>query len=107
VAGLAIALALILALFVVGRRWWLEQRLRRIAALAPGASPERPLAVASFAAIEEEIEGRVCGRCGGRFVNLGERSARDGDRLLRVVRLECAGCEDLGWIHFDVTEAYQ
>ncbi|MFT4571488.1 MAG: hypothetical protein ACI8TX_002719 [Hyphomicrobiaceae bacterium] len=98
--------ALVVVLSMVGWRLIGRWGERRREMLAPGATPRNPIEVASFAAIETALVGRICGTCGGSFINLGEGSVRDDDRLLRVVRLECAGCEKLGWIHFDVTEAY-
>lgn len=101
--ALAVLAATSVWIFRKARTWFATQEARK----APGATIENPICVGSFDAIEETIEARVCGACGGRLINLGESSAREGEQLFRVVRLECGDCEERGWIHFNVTQAYQ
>jgi hypothetical protein len=104
--GLVLWLALLVALAASAGRGLQIWRRKRGATRQPGATYRNPIVVSSFAAIDEEVGGRAC-PCGGHFKVLGEGSVAEGDQRLRVVRLECADCEALGWIHFDVTQVYQ
>jgi len=61
---------------------------------------ERPHATASE--IDAALRARRC-ICGGFLSSLGERSARDGDRVLRVVRAECGRCENEQTVYFDTS----
>lgn len=104
--ALLLTLALLLAVGVSAARLVGTWSRRRQARRQPGACVENAIPVSSFDEIDDKLGGRVCG-CGGQFKVLGEGSAGDNRRRIRVVRLECSDCESLGWIHFDVTEAYQ
>jgi len=105
VSGGLIALALTVALAVTGRRWWRRRALRRRLAALPGMQPNTAMPVSGFDEIGEEVARRRC-PCGGRFDNKGESSLSDGDRRLRVVRLECRFCEERSRLYFDLTEIF-
>lgn len=94
---------LLLALLVVGGRWlWTRREAgRRVAGLLalPGRSPERPIAVTSFHALDDAVEEARCG-CGAPLEKLGETS-RPG---LRVVRCTCVVCEVDQDLWFDLRE---
>jgi hypothetical protein len=105
VLGLAIAVALIVALAASGYR--LSRRIRRRRAMAEleGGSRASAFEIDAFSDIEDHLLRREC-PCGGLFASLGERSEPDGDRILRVVRVECRRCEERAEIWFDATRAY-
>lgn len=101
--SLLFSLALLLALAVVAGRW-LGRRLRagaRADALLalPGRSPERPISVTSFPALDDAVEEARCA-CGAPLERLGEVS-RPG---LRVVRCTCVVCEVDQDLFFDLRE---
>jgi hypothetical protein len=64
----------------------------RLAALAPGGAPERPIAVRSIAVIEGKATSEPCPLCGGGM-ELIEHAAieREGEPL-RALGLRCRGC---------------
>jgi len=68
----------------------------------PGATPDSAIRVRDFSGIDEALRARRC-VCGGFLTNLGERSIRDGDRVLRVVRAECGRCESEQLVYFDTS----
>jgi len=103
--GIAIALALLVALAVSARRWTRRAALRRALLALPGARKENPVAVDSFASIGAEVALRRC-PCGGRYDDKGESSLEYDGRRLRVVRLECKFCEERIRLYFDVTSLF-
>ncbi len=105
VIGLALTLALLAALVASGLR--LRRRRRKAAALAalPGGSRATALVVEDFRAMDRHLANRDC-LCGGALAVLGERSLNDDGRVLRVVRVECRRCEELGEVWFDASQAY-
>jgi len=105
VTGFLIAAALVVALAVSGRRWWRRRRLRAKLLALPAMQPETAIVVSDFEEIEREVARRRC-PCGGRFDNKGESSRADGDKRLRVVRLECRFCEERSRIYFDVSTMF-
>jgi hypothetical protein len=105
VLWLALSVALLLALAASGYR--LQRRIRRRRALAAleGGSRQSALEIDGFSEIEDHLVHREC-PCGGLFASLGERSEPDGDRILRIVRVECRRCEERMEFWFDATRAY-
>jgi hypothetical protein len=66
--------------------------LERLARLAPGGSPERPLEVESPAQVEVAAEGLPCPLCDGPLkAHTHDSVVHDGVRL-RVARVECVAC---------------
>lgn len=104
-SGLVLTLALLVALSVVGARAWRRRRRRLALAALPGGSRATALEVEAFSEIEEDLGRRQCA-CGGRLASHGERSENDGERILRVVAIECGRCEERGHVWFDATRAY-
>lgn len=103
--GLALTLALLLALGAAGRRFARKRSANKRLLALPGMQPSNALPVASFDEIEAEVSRRRC-PCGGRYSNRGESTKQDGDRRLRVVALECRFCEERLRVFFDLTRAY-
>ena len=100
--GLALTTALLLALAATALRVLRRRRIRAVAATLPGARPDNAIHVADFNEIAAALRARRC-ICGGFLASLGERSARDGNRLLRVVRAECGRCENEQTVYFDTS----
>lgn len=100
--GLALTTALLLALAAAALRVLRRRRIRAVAATLPGARPDNAIHVANFNEIDAALRARRC-ICGGFLASLGERSARDGDRVLRVVRAECGRCENEQTVYFDTS----
>jgi hypothetical protein len=96
------ALALVVALAVSGRRLYRRLRLHRALLALPGARPENAVVVGSFEEIDAETKRRHC-PCGGRYDVRGESSRETGGRRLRVIGLECRFCERQVRLFFDVT----
>lgn len=103
--GLAITVALLLALAFSGRRLWLRRRFARLLASVEGGAPHNAVRVDSFGDIDDEVRERRC-PCGGRYEVHGEGSREHGGRRLRVLRVECSSCERRGEMFFDVTELF-
>ncbi len=101
----ALGLALIVALSFAGWRLARRRLLARKLRMLPGGSADTAKKVGGFKEIDAEIERRRC-HCGGRMKSLGEGTAGDQDRRVRVVRVECDSCEEQGYLYFDVTAAY-
>jgi hypothetical protein len=103
--GLAIAIALVVALAFSARRLGRKRRLARLMGQLPGGQPRNALEVDSFEDIDEKIRTRRC-PCGGRYEVRGEGSRMFAGKRLRVVRVECTACENEASVHFDVTELF-
>jgi hypothetical protein len=100
--GLALTAALLLALAFSAWRLARRIRLRRRLRALPGATPERAIAVERFDEIDALISARGC-HCGGGLRIIGEGSERSDGVMLRSVRAECAWCEEIVTVYFDVT----
>jgi hypothetical protein len=100
--GLLLTTALIVALAAAGLRVLRRRKIRRVAATLPGAQPENAIRLQDFSGIDEALRARRC-ICGGILTSLGERSLRDGDRVLRIVRAECGRCEREQTVYFDTS----
>jgi len=98
-----LSLALVVALAASARRLLRARRRRLGQARLPGAGPSHPIPVGSYREIDEHLEGRRC-PCGGKYASLGEASAEQDGTSIRVVRVECGRCEELGWVYFDTSE---
>lgn len=83
-------------------RWVRRRKIRALATTLPGARPDNAIGVRDFSEIDAALRARRC-ICGGFLTSLGERSVRDGDRVLRVVRAECGRCEDEQTVYFDTS----
>ncbi|MFQ5353094.1 MAG: hypothetical protein ACE5D3_08475 [Candidatus Binatia bacterium] len=103
--GLALTLALLVALASVAYRAVRRARTRRVLASLPGASAETAIRVGSFDRMDDAIQQRRC-HCGGFLTNLGEGSARSEERVLRLVRVECRKCEEQSFLYFDLSQLY-
>jgi len=104
--GIAITVALLLALVFSGRRFWRRRLLARRMARLPGGSVATALEVDSFDDVDEHIHAREC-PCGGRYAVRGEGTRVEGDRRYRVVRVECMRCERDASVYFEVTRLFQ
>jgi len=103
--GLALTLALVVALSVSGYRLVRRLRLRRRMAALPGATADSAMPVASFDEIDLEVARRRC-VCGGRYDSHGESSSERHSKRLRVALLECRMCERRTRLYFDVSNIY-
>ncbi len=76
---------------------------RRLAALEPGGSAERPIAVASASVIESQALSQPCLACDESRQRLVEHRAEEieGARL-RVVDVRCAVCSASRRFFFDI-----
>jgi hypothetical protein len=76
----------------------------RLALLAPGGAPERPIEVASPSQVEVMADARPCPLCDGSLL-VEEHAAEtvDGVRL-RVARVACAACGSRRAIWFRLAE---
>jgi hypothetical protein len=98
--GIVLTLALIAALAAVWRRRLARRRVLAMAATLPGATPAAAIRLDGMGGLDEALRARRC-ICGGFLENLGERSERRADRVLRVVRAECRRCEREQIVYFD------
>jgi hypothetical protein len=109
VIGAILTAALLAALAVSAYRLWRRLRRRRLLASLPGGSRATAIQMEGFSDIDDHLYAREC-PCGGLLASMGERSERawgdEGERLLRVVRVECRRCEERFEVWFDVTRAY-
>jgi hypothetical protein len=103
VIGVALGVAVLVAVLAVGIRRWQQARARRS---RPGATIHRAVPVSRFDEIDATVQGRVCW-CGGTFAVAGETSRAIGEHRFRVARLVCQDCERDELIFFDVTAVFQ
>lgn len=103
IASLAIGLAVLLAVAVLGLRRWREAREE---ARRAGASLRYAIAVRRFDQIDRVVSRRTCGRCGEHLVLQGEDSREIEGRRFRVVQMLCPECERLQRVYFDVTRVF-
>lgn len=92
------------------RRLEREQRQRvrdreRRAALEPGGAPERPVELASAAAVEPRAARRPCPQCGGPLQILEHAAETRAGRRLRVVRARCRHCHAPRELFFELAES--
>jgi hypothetical protein len=103
ILGLALALAVLAAVAAVGARRVRRARLRRQARTRAGATPDRAIAIRSFAEIDEHLARRWCA-CGGFLERRGEGTREIAGRRLRVARLACQECDAADEVFFDTTD---
>lgn len=103
--GLVLTAALLLALGFSAWRLAARVRLRRRLRALPGATPERAIVVDRFDEIDALIAARGC-HCGGGLHVIGEGSDRIDGVVLRSVRAECAWCEEVVTVYFDVSRLF-
>jgi len=72
----------------------------KLAALVPGGSPKRPIAVASAAVVEVRTRALACPQCEGHYRLVEHRSAGDG---LRAVDVVCRICHVARTLWFRLT----
>ena len=78
---------------------------RRLIALEPGGTPDRPLEVASASVIEMRAESTPCPDCGGPL-RVEEHGAREhAGMLLRPVQLACRSCGAALTLFFRIVSA--
>lgn len=102
IASLAIGLAVLFAVAVLGLRRW---RGAREESRRAGASLRYAIAVRRFDQIDRVVSRRTC-RCGERLVLQGEDSREIEGRRFRVVQMLCPECERLQRVYFDVTRVF-
>ena len=61
----------------------------KLAALSPGGSRERPIAVASASVVEVRVRNLACPQCGGQFKVADHRAPESG---IREVAVRCQLC---------------
>lgn len=94
---------LILAMAAMGARS-LGKRLRgRAAKRGVGRRAEAPMSLRSFHELDPAVEAARCA-CGGSLIRLGEGSRSTPLGELRVVRCECAACEEEVDLFFHIAE---
>ncbi len=83
----------------------LVRDLDRLARLAPGGTPARPIEIASPAQVDVIAQAAPCALCGGT-IRLEEHAAEtvDGVRL-RVARITCAACGTRRALYFRLAPA--
>lgn len=101
-----LALVVTIAVIATGARRLSRARQRRALGELPGGSPERPIAIRSFAEMDGEIARRRC-PCGARFGLAGEGSREIGDQRFRVAQLRCVACEEEIFLFFETTGLLQ
>ena len=102
-SGFLFSLAILAAVFATGMRRLRRHRLRRAAAERPGVSPERAIAIQSYAEIDDHLARRWC-ICGGYLERAGEGTRVSDGRRFRVARLRCQECDRVDEVFFDTTE---
>ena len=100
---LVLSLALLVALAASAHRYLRARRLRRERDREPGANADNPIPVTSYREIDDHLVSRRC-PCGGKYKSLGEATAEQDGTSIRIVRVECGRCEELGWIYFDTSD---
>lgn len=103
---LLLALVVMLAVAATGWRRLRRARLRRALAELPGGAPEHPIAIRSFAEMDQEVARRRC-PCGSRFALAGEGSREIGEQRFRVAQLRCVACEEEIFVFFETTALLQ
>ena len=95
---------LVAAVVTMALRRRRRTRLRLAAAARPGASIDRAIPIRSYAEMDDHLEHRWCGWCGGYLERMGEGSRSGDGRRYRVARLRCQECERIEEVFFDTTD---
>ncbi len=77
---------------------------RKLIALEPGGSPERPLEVASASVVEPRAEAFACPECGAALRCREHRAELVQGKPLRIVDLTCRTCASELTLYFRVIE---
>ena len=80
----------------------LARQRERLATLADGGAPDRPIDVVSASVIEAQAAGNACLRCAASCRVVEHAAATMGERRLRVVRLECPQCGTPRTVYFRI-----
>ena len=70
----------------------LAHAARKLVALEPGGSPDRPLEIESASVVETDAGSQPCSVCGGAALVLDHRVLEHQGRRLRVAALRCKQC---------------
>jgi hypothetical protein len=81
----------------------LVQAERKLFALEPGGSPERPLDIPSAAVIEPKARSARCPRCDEPFELAAHEAHTDEHGRLREVRLACRSCGERRSLWFRIS----
>jgi hypothetical protein len=65
---------------------------RKLVALEPGGSPDRPIEIESASVVETDAGSQPCSICGGSPQVLDHRVLEHQGRRLRVAALRCKQC---------------
>lgn len=103
--GLALTIALLLAIGFSGYRFLGRRSLVRRQQRLPGGSMETALPVSSFDEIDGELVRRRC-HCGGRYDRHGEGPVGGPGAMVRAVAVECRRCEERSRVYFDLVAVY-
>jgi hypothetical protein len=77
---------------------------RKLIALEPGGSPERPCQVPSASVVEARAQSWACPDCDGPLRSDEHAAESHGGRMLRVVRLGCRSCGAPLELYFQIVE---
>jgi hypothetical protein len=88
----------------------LARQREKLAAMAPGGSPDLPIDVTTAAVIEPQARSAACPRCGVEgAARVLEHEAKTvlldgGERRLRVVKVGCTRCGASRPVYFRIVE---
>lgn len=80
----------------------LVRQRERLAMLADGAAPDRPIEVVSASVVEAQAASNFCLRCEASCRVVEHAAVTLGERRLRVVRLECPQCGTARALYFRI-----
>ncbi len=95
---------LVAAVVTLALRRRRRTRLRLAAATRPGASIDRAIPIRSYTEMDDHLEHRWCGWCGGYLERMGEGTRAGDGRRYRITRLRCQECERIEEVFFDTTD---
>ena len=95
---------LVAAVVTMALRRRRRTRLRLAAAGRPGASIDRAIPIRSYGEMDDHLEHRWCGWCGGYLERTGEGTSAGDGRRYRIARLRCQECERIEEVYFDTTD---
>jgi hypothetical protein len=75
----------------------------KLAALEPGGSPERPIAVGSAAVVEVRVRALACPQCAGQYRVVDHQAPSSGLRKVTATCTVCGVTRDL-WFRLVSTE---
>lgn len=80
----------------------LARQRERLATLADGGAPDRPIEVVSASVVEAQAAGKACLRCEAACRVVEHAAVTVGERRLRVVRLACSQCGTARAVYFRI-----